>query len=85
MNDKPLRAEGVELEQMSEGFMAMQTELGRVHYMNHTAAIVFELCDGETTEDAIALALQELYDLDAPPRETVTSCLATLREQKLVT
>jgi len=84
MSDKPQRRDGVELEQMSEGFMAMQPELGRVHYMNHTAAIVFELCDGETTEDGIAAALQDLYDLDAPPHEEVATCLATLREQKLV-
>jgi hypothetical protein len=85
MNANPRRAEGIELEQADEGFMAHQTERGRVHYLNHTAAIIFELCDGDTTEEAIAHTLQDLYELGDPPLAEVRSCLESLRAEQLVT
>jgi Coenzyme PQQ synthesis protein D (PqqD) len=84
MKANPQRAEGIELEQAAEGFMAHQPEHGRVHYLNHTAAIIFELCDGQTTEEAIAHTLQELYELGDPPLAEVRTCLESLRAGQLV-
>ena len=85
MSSKPRRAEGFELEQMAEGYMVHDAAAGRVHYLNHTAAIVFELCDGATTEQDIAEAVRDLYDMSEAPHAEVAACLASLREEKLVT
>lgn len=84
MTAKPRRANGVDLEQIAEGFMAHQPDRERVHYLNHTAAIVLELCDGETTEEAIVQTLQELYELRDAPRAEVFACLEHLRREQLI-
>ncbi len=84
MTTKPRRVEGIELEQIAEGFMVHQPERERVHYLNHTAAIVLELCDGERDEDAIAHELQDLYELTEAPHAEVAACLASLREEQLI-
>ncbi len=84
MTGAPCRVPNIELMPMDEGFMAYDAEAGRVHYLNRTAAIVFELCDGETTAEAIAAAMQELYGLSEPPSREVTSCLKSLGEKGLL-
>jgi hypothetical protein len=85
MNSKPRRVEGIELERMADGFMLHQADRERVHYLNHTAAIVLELCDGERDEDAIARELQNLYELTEVPHAEVAACLASLLEELIIT
>jgi hypothetical protein len=72
------------VEKIADGFMLHQPERDRVLYLNHTAVIVLELCDGQLDEAEIARALAELFDLSAPPREEVAECLAALQKQGLV-
>jgi hypothetical protein len=84
MDAPPRRAEGVTLQEIADGFMAHDPAHGRVHYLNPTAAIVLELCDGATSAAAIAAELGALYALPAPPLEQVAECLVALRQEQLV-
>ena len=46
MTEVLVRAEGLDVNEVPDGYVIYQTEADRVHYLNKTAAIVFELCDG---------------------------------------
>jgi hypothetical protein len=84
MNEQPRRVDGIELEEVAGGFMVHQPSRECVHYLNHTAAIVLELCDGKLNRDEIARALQQLYDLPSAPVAEVEECLGTLRQHHLI-
>ena len=75
---------GLEINEVADGLVVYQDAGERVHYLNHTAAIVFELCTGENTESEIARLLGDAFDLDATPDAEVRRCLDSLREQGIV-
>jgi hypothetical protein len=55
-----------------------------VHYLNHTATIVLELCNGENSAGEIAALLQSAYDLPQPPDAEVAACLQQLTGEGLL-
>jgi len=81
---KPKQLGDLEVSEVADGLVVYQADPERVHYLNHTAAIVFELCTGEHTEDEIAEALGSTFSLDAPPSREVTACLEHLRHEGIV-
>jgi hypothetical protein len=81
----PQLAPGLEVNQVADGYIVHQPDRGRVHYLNHTAAIVMELCNGRSAEAELPGLLQLAYGLSAPPAEDVAECLDNLRREGLVT
>jgi hypothetical protein len=55
-----------------------------VHYLNHTAVLVLELCNGDVTADEIPRLLEQAYDLAEPPTAEVAECLDKLRDEGLI-
>lgn len=80
----PSRAEDIDMVEMADGFAVRRAARERVHFVNHTAAIVLELCDGTKTDAEIAGLVGRLYDLPQPPEAEVADCLAQFREEGLV-
>jgi acetoacetyl-CoA synthetase len=80
----PCRAEDIDMVEMADGFAVRRSARERVHFVNHTAAIVLELCDGTKTDAEIAGLVGRLYDLPQPPEAEVADCLAQFREEGLV-
>lgn len=80
----PHVAAGVEVNEVADGYIVHQPDRARVHYLNHTAAIVMELCNGRNAEADMAGLLQAAYGLSAPPAEEVDECLKTLRREGLI-
>lgn len=72
---KYVRAEGLEVNRMPDGYVVYQPERDKVHYLNPSAAMIFELCSETTTFAAITEYLQEAYALSAPPVSEVQACL----------
>lgn len=85
MNACPQRAGDAKLEEVADGFIVHQPDQERVHYLNHTAAMILEMCNGQITAAEMAQALQEMYDLPEVPTQEVDQCLRDLRKQGLVT
>lgn len=81
---KPRRVEGLEAHEVDDGLIVFQPALDRVHYLNSTAAVVFELCTGERTEAEIEVLVGVAWELPEPPREEVQRCLAQLRDEGVV-
>jgi len=84
MEPNPARASGIEIREVEDGFMIHQPERERVHYLNHTAVIILELCTGENSPARISELLRAAYGLDAPPEAEVVEVLARLRDEGLV-
>ena len=47
------QASNLEVHEVPDGYIVYQQERDRVHYLNKTAAIIFEFCDGKHESDDI--------------------------------
>jgi hypothetical protein len=81
---RPRRADALEVSEVVDGLVVYQADPDRVHYLNTTAAVVFELCTGENSEAEIADLVGHAYGLDEAPRHEVASCLDHLQLEGLV-
>jgi len=84
VTNRPTRVDGIEINPVPEGYVVYDPERDRVHELNHTAALVLELCNGENTADDIARLLRAAYDLHELPEDEARACIAQLREEGLV-
>jgi len=80
----PRRVEGLEINPVEDGFMIYQPARDRVHYLNHTAVLVLEFCDGNRTASDIAKLVQQAYGLPKPPRKEVDEALGKMTEEGLM-
>jgi hypothetical protein len=84
MSGKPLRRAAVEIVPTADGYVAYDEERDRVHYLNHTAALILEFATGENSDGEITRMLQVAYDLPEPPEQEVLDCLEQLLEEGLI-
>jgi hypothetical protein len=84
MGALPARVEDLDVAEVADGFVVYHPARDRVHFFNHTAAIVLELCDGSKSDTEITKLVQRCYELSEPPETEVAECLAQLREEGLV-
>jgi len=84
MTEYPRHVEGVEINQVADGYVVYHAARDRVHYLNQTATIVLELCNGKNDAAKIASLLQTAYELPDLPLEEVTGCLGQLRAEGLI-
>lgn len=80
---RPARADRVEVREAESG-LVLHHSTTRVHQLNPSASVVFELCDGTHTTDAIVRLVQRAWQLEEPPHEVVVACLAQLRAEGVV-
>jgi hypothetical protein len=80
----PVKVLDIEINEVSDGYIVYQPGRDRVHYLNQTAAVVLELCNGRNTEDDLPELLRLAWDLAEPPVEEVTECLESLRKEGLI-
>lgn len=82
---RPVKAHDAEVTEVADGLVVYEDAAERVHYLNHTAAAVFELCTGSNTEDEIAALLGSAFGLPEPPISEVRAALEQMRSQGIVT
>lgn len=84
LTDRPKRADGLEINEVADGYVIHDKEDDRVQYLNHTAVLVLEYCNGELTMPEIADLLKLAYQLNEPPIKEVSDCLSKLRSEGLI-
>jgi hypothetical protein len=84
MQQYPKQANGIEINKVADGYVVYQPDRERVHYLNHTAAIVLELCDGQIAADSMSQIIQDVYQLPALPETEVAECLKKLFDEELI-
>ena len=69
---------------MPDGFVVYEPTRNRVHLLNHTAAVVFELCTGDNEISRIPGLLQAAYNLIDCPETEVDDCHRQLGREGLI-
>ena len=80
----PKAKAGLDINLTEDGYIVFQPELDRVHYLNHSAVLILELCTGENPAREIAALVQQAYALPEPPFAMVDETVANLNEQGLL-
>ena len=78
------RAAGIEVRDAPDGLVAYDAGRERLHYLNRTAALLLESCDGTLTAGELAGLLAAAFELDKPPMGEVEACLSRLLEEGLL-
>ncbi len=81
---RPMVRPDLDVNEVPDGLIIYDGESDRVHYLNHTAALIFCLCTGDASEVAIAQEVQATFSLDATPDAAVASCLADFAREGLL-
>jgi PqqD family protein of HPr-rel-A system len=84
MTVSPACVPGIEINEVKDGLVVYDPRRGRVHYLNHTAALILSLCTGRNAEADIIRLVKDAFSLDAHPTSEVSDCLAQLRNEGLI-
>jgi hypothetical protein len=81
---RPKARADLDINEVPDGLIIYDGVTDQVHYLNHTAAVIFCFCTGDHTEDDIAEEVRACFALDELPVSDTADCLSTFREQGLV-
>lgn len=74
----PRPADGLEVFVVEDGYVVHDDAAGRVHHLNLTSALVFDLCDGRTDPEAIAAEVAAAFEVADMPLDEVLACIDQL-------
>ena len=80
----PKRLAELQIDLMPDGSVVYDPKNDRVHYLNPSSALIFELCDGENGLQHIAETVQSTFDLAQAPIDAVKSCIENLLKEGLL-
>jgi hypothetical protein len=83
-NLRPRRASDLEIDAATDGVLVYQRGRERVHFLNPTAALVLESCDGSLAAHELPEIVAAAFGLDAPPADDVAACVASLLQEGLL-
>lgn len=75
---------GIEVNEVVDGFVCYDPSNESVHFLNHTAMIIWELCTGETSSSDIINIMRELYKPDMPLEDIVRGALMDMVAKGLI-
>lgn len=78
------QAANLEVHEVPDGYVVYQTEKDRVHYLNASAAVIFEFCDGQHDADAIVSKVADAYEIGESGHAEIRSALESLIKEGLV-
>ncbi|HUH95200.1 MAG TPA: PqqD family protein [Casimicrobiaceae bacterium] len=81
---RPERAPGIEIREVSDGYVAYDAGRDRLHFLNATAMMLLELCDGRLQARELPELIAAAYRLSAPPAAEVGACLDQLLAEGLL-
>jgi coenzyme PQQ synthesis protein D (PqqD) len=84
VTDRPVRSETIDISPVADGYVVYDTGADMVHYLNHTASMVLELCTGRETITEIAALLAEVFHDVPDVQQAVAGCVEQLRRLGLV-
>jgi hypothetical protein len=84
MTEVLARADDLDVNEVPDGYVIYQTAADRVHYLNKTAAIIFELCDGARGPDDIVTRVSGMFELNGKADVEIKDCIQSLLNEGLV-
>jgi hypothetical protein len=80
----PMQADGIEINQVADGYVIYDPARERIHHLNHTAALVLELCNGRVAAGDLPGLVQAAFGMAEAPVQEIADCLEKLRQEELV-
>jgi hypothetical protein len=84
MNAILRQASNLEVHDVPDGYIVYQSELDQVHYLNNTAAIIFELCDGKRESEDIIARVATAFEVGPSACAEIRAGLDSLLKEGLV-
>ena len=81
---RPVQVEGHTVFDEPDGCIVHQPTRNRVHFLNHTAAFVLELCTGRHTIGEVEGIFAGFFGMAEPPKAAVAKALRQLIAEGLV-
>jgi hypothetical protein len=78
------QASNLEVHEVPDGYIVYQTDQDRVHYLNKTAAIIFEFCDGKHGPEDIVACVAAAFELGSSAHDEIRAGFDSLVKQGLV-
>jgi hypothetical protein len=69
---------------LDDQFVVYNPGTDRIHYLNGTAALILDLCDGSHSVPEIVMLVKETYSLTVAPEREVDEGLTNLQADGLV-
>lgn len=80
----PAKAADLEVYAEADGHVVYQPARDKVHFLNHTAVFVLELCDGRLSAGEIIEIYRETFPPAREPEQDVNTLLGRLLEEELI-
>lgn len=77
-------ADDLELNRVPDGAMVYQKSRERVHFLNTTALVVFELCGAGKKRAEIEAFVADAFGLSDAPTQEIEECLKSMLDEGLV-
>lgn len=84
MNELLNISDGIDINEVEDGYVIYQKEKDKVHYLNKTAVLILESCTGKNSAADIGTIVKEAYGLSEIPEKEVKDCLKSLSEEGLI-
>jgi Coenzyme PQQ synthesis protein D (PqqD) len=82
--DNPRKIDGLDITASEDGCIVSSPGSDRIHFLNPTAVLVLEFCNGENRPEEIVDLVQKAYHLLEPPFEDVQAVLEQLKVEGLL-
>ena len=80
----PVKADGLEVFPEADGYVVYQAARDKVHFLNHTAVFVLELCDGLHSATEIKAIFRETFPPAEDPESAVDDILGRFVGEELI-
>lgn len=81
---RPRLVKGLRITAADNGYIVYDSRRERVHYLNHTAGLVMDLCTGENAAAEIVSLVATAYGLKRAPTREINGLLQQLSAEGLV-
>lgn len=84
MSEAVRQAPNLEVHEVPDGYIVYQSDRDRVHYLNKTAAIIFEFCSGSHGVDEIVERVATAFELGTAAHDEIRTGLDSLLREGLI-
>ena len=78
------RASDLDVHEVPDGYIVYDNARDRVHYLNETAAIIFEFCDSKLEPEDVVRRVAKAFDLGQSSHAEIRASLDLLIREGLV-
>jgi len=84
MMGNPKQDADIRIFEADDGCVVYHRQKDRVHFLNHTAVLLLELCNGRHSIPEMITSLAQSYGLDAPPEKEIREVIDKFAQEGLI-